>query len=53
MWFFFLDQKPQSALQSKHKNYVPRGARGLAVNTDEYLLRGEEKIPVDEKFLFK
>ena len=38
---------------SHRKSSKMSGAKNIAANTDEYLEQGEDKIPVDEKFLFR
>ncbi|CAH0390121.1 unnamed protein product [Bemisia tabaci] len=44
-----LIRKPSGAITKK----TPEGAKGMQVNTNQYLNLSEEKIPVDELFLYR
>ncbi|XP_041353162.1 CCAAT/enhancer-binding protein zeta-like [Gigantopelta aegis] len=38
---------------SRRKVFQSKGVKGIPVNSDNYIQRGESQIPVDEKFFFK
>ena len=37
----------------RRKQYEPSGIKSIAVNSDEFLLRGVDNIPADEIFFFR
>lgn len=56
--FSFKNPKKQSETTSnapfaKRQNYSVSGLKGVPVTSDRYLTQEEEKVPVDERFLFK